>query len=73
MNTFEEDRIVLPRMAQKALDKAKALERKKLEKGYRYIQVDTHTRILVECTKEGSPTLYGYDHIARYKEKNAIK
>ena len=73
MNTFDEDRIVLPRMAANALRKAKEREMEKLAKGYRYVEISPKTKILVECGKDGNPTLYGYSHIARYKEKMGVK
>lgn len=54
-----------------ALDKAKTLENKRLKKGYKYFDVNSRTKILIECDKDGNPTTHGKkvldEAMARYK------
>ena len=57
--------------AQSALEKAKKLEKKDMERGKRYVKVNGKMYVLVECDEEGNPTERGKEHIARHNVKMA--
>ena len=52
----------------KALKKAKEVEKSKLKKGWRWKRVHSSLSMLVPCDKKGNPTKEGADMIAKYKE-----
>lgn len=63
----EQEQIYLDRTrAEKALLKAKAIEKKKLKDGWRYVQVTEATQLLVPCDKNGKPTKAGQEKINEY-------
>lgn len=53
---------------QKMLEKAREREQVMISKGYRYVQVNPRTRILVECDKRGKPTKKGQEYLDKLKE-----
>lgn len=50
----------------RALEKAKRIEKKNIAKGYRYIHVNSRTKVLVECNEKGEPTERGKRQLAGY-------
>ena len=52
--------------AEKALLRAKIIERRKLRNGWRYIQVNKATQLLVPCDDKGKPTKEGQQKIDEY-------
>lgn len=51
----------------RTLEKAKLMEKEKLEKGYRYIKIDNRTKALIPCDKDGKPTKEGEESIKAIK------
>ena len=51
----------------RTLKKAKLQEEKKEKKGFRWITVDSRTKLFVECDKHGRPTKKGKEMINRYQ------
>lgn len=52
---YEENKKMLS-LADKALAKAKKIEKQKMKKGWKYVQVGDYTQILVPCDEKGQPT-----------------
>ena len=50
-----------------ALERAKRLETKMADNGYRWYKVDSRTKIFIECDDKGKPTKRGQEMIDRYK------
>ena len=67
MSTITEDAQNRMSNALRGLEKAKALERKRLDNGCRYVKVSEKTSILVECDEQGHPNEQGMKRIAKYK------
>ena len=51
----------------RSLAQAKAIERKRLAQGWKYIRIDDRTEVLVPCDKNGKPTREGLMKIERHK------
>ena len=51
----------------KALEHVKALERKNIKQGYRWIRISPITEIHVPCDKDGNPTEEGMRRIRMLK------
>lgn len=52
----------------KALEKAKRLESRQERHGYKWVNVNSRTSILVPCDKEGNPTVEGLRKIELLKK-----
>lgn len=52
--------------ALKALEKAKIMENEAVKNGFRFVRVDAHTQVLVECGVDGKPTECGRQQIQRF-------
>lgn len=63
------DKNIVTEKDRKALEKAKEIEKDKLEQGYRYIKVNNRLQVLVPCDENGNPTEKG---MAIIKEKQAL-
>ena len=59
----ELERLELSQRSQKALERAKKQEAKKMQAGYRYITINNRTKVLVECDADGNPTEKGLGQI----------
>lgn len=55
--------------ANKALERAKAQEKKRLKQGWRWIRVSNLSKILVPCDKNGKPTKEGQRRIDVLRNK----
>lgn len=55
--------------ANKALEKAKDIESKKIEQGWRWIRISYLSKILVPCDKNGKPTKEGQRRIDVLRNK----
>lgn len=56
---FELERVEALEKSEKALVRAKRLEGQRMKSGYRYVQVDSRTKVMVECDTDGEPTAKG--------------
>lgn len=52
----------------KGLEKAHRYEKVMLKNGYRWYTINSCTKILVECDKDGNPTKMGKQQIKRAQE-----
>lgn len=69
----EENKTGVKTIENKALEKAKKLEVKRLKSGWRYIQIAANTEVLVPCDKKGNPTADGQKKIMQLKNSLGIK
>lgn len=53
----------------KAAERARKVEHQRERKGWRYVTIDSRTKILVPCDKDGNPTKKGKEMIAEVKQK----
>lgn len=53
--------------ANKALAKAKSVEQKKIEQGWRWVKISRLSKVLVPCDKNGKPTIDGQKKIEAIK------
>lgn len=63
MNTNFLTQEELRQKAVKVLVKAKEIEKRKLEQGWRWVRIGKLSKILVPCDKNGKPTLDGQKQI----------
>lgn len=56
----------------RGLEKAHRYEKAMLKKGYRWYTINSRTKILVECDKDGNPTQRGKQQIKRAQENCGI-
>lgn len=56
---FELERVEALEKSEKALVRAKRLEGQRMKAGYRYVQIDSRTKVMVECDTDGEPTAKG--------------
>jgi hypothetical protein len=56
----------------KGLEKAHRYEARLEKKGYRWYTINSRTKILVECDKDGNPTQRGKQQIKRAQENCGI-
>lgn len=56
-----------------AVKKGTKIEQKRIKAGWRYVQVNERTKILVPCDKKGKPTEEGEKKILALKKNLGIK
>lgn len=55
--------------SRKAAERAHKIEHQRERKGWRYVKIDSRTKILVPCDKDGNPTKQGKEIIDEVKKK----